>query len=124
MMPKELKIKIGKKEAPYAPSEQLGEYTARRWTFREKQEAIMRASKVLDQQKGLVEMNLVDFQLEQIMVCVTPPEGVELKRETIGSIDPEVGDLLLAACRKLNGTTASGRANFLEHSEEEEGTPG
>lgn len=123
-MSKNLKIKIGKKEAPYAPSEQLGEYTARRWTFREKQEAMMRASKILDADKGLVEMNLINFQMEQIVVCVKPPEGLELNVKTAGSLDPDVGDILLDACRKLNGTTPSGRASFLEPSEEGKDIPG
>ncbi|GAG93314.1 unnamed protein product, partial [marine sediment metagenome] len=68
MMSKKMKIEISKKEAPYAPEKQLGEYTVKRWTFRQKQEAIMRASTLLDEKKGFVEMNLVDFQLEQIIV--------------------------------------------------------
>ncbi len=124
MTSRELTVEITEKEAPYAPSEQLGEYTVRRWTFREKQESIGRASKILDEVKGLVEMSLVDFQMEQIMVCVKPPEGLKLTRETVGSIDPDVGDLLLDACRKVNGTTVSARASFLEHSEEAEATTG
>lgn len=132
MMSRELKVVITKKEAPYAPSEQLGEYTVRRWTFRQKQEAISRASTILDETKGLVEMHLVDYQIEQILTCVTPPEGFDFNRETIKDdkivpatvFDADVGDLLLAACRKVNGTTASERANFLEQSEEVEDTPG
>ena len=57
------------------------------------------------------------------MTCVTPPEGFEFNRETT-EFDADVGDLLLAACRKVNGTTFSERANFLEQSEEEEPTTG
>lgn len=123
-MSRELKIKITKKEAPYAPKEQLGEYTVRRWTFRQKQEAIVRSTTILDEIKGLGEMNLIDFQMEQIIRCVTPPEGLELDREATGALDPDVGDLLLDACRKVNGTTFSERANFLEQSEEGEPTTG
>jgi len=123
-MSRELKIEITKKEAPYAPSEQLGEYTIKRWTFRQKQEAIVKSTTILDEKRGLGEMDLIDFQIEQIIRCVTPPEGLELDRETTGAIDPDVGDLLLDACRKVNGTTVSERANFLEQSEEKDPTTG
>ncbi len=71
-----------------------------------------------------MEMNLIDFQMQQIVICVTSPEGLELNAETVGSLDPDVGDLLLSTCRKLNGTTPSERANFLEQSEEEKVTTG
>ena len=124
MTSREEKLEITAKEAPYAPSEHLGEYTVRRWTFREKQDAISRASNILDETKGLLEMSLVDFQMEQVVVCTTPPEGLELTRETVEALDPDIGDLLIQACRKMNGTTASGRASFLEPSEEAEATPG
>ena len=124
MTSREETVEITEKEAPYAPSEQLGEYTVRRWTFREKQDAISRASKILDETKGLIEMSLVDFQMEQIMVCTKPPEGLEFTREMVESIDPDIGDLLLEACHKMNGTTVSGRASFLERSEEEDPTTG
>lgn len=125
MSSREFEFEITAKEAPYAPEEELGIYKARRWTFREKQEATMRASKILDADKGLVEMNVIDFQMEQIIVCVTPPsKGFELNRERVETLDVDVGDILLDACRKVNGTTASERKGFLEPSDEEKATPG
>jgi len=110
MSSRELKFEITKKEAPYAPSEQLGEYTVKRWTFRQKQEVILKSTIILDEVKGLGELKVVDYQIEQILTCVTPPEGFEFNRET--EFDADVGDLLLDACRKVNGTTVSERAIF------------
>lgn len=124
MSSRDLKFEITKKEAPYAPEEELGIYKARRWSFREKQDATMRASKILDADKGLVEMNVIDFQMEQIIACITPPEGLELTRERVETIDPDIGDILLDACRRVNGTTLSERAGFLGPSDEEKVTPG
>lgn len=124
MSSRELKFEITEKEAPYAPKEELGIYKARRWSFREKQDATMRASKILDADKGLVEMNVIDFQMEQIIVCVTPPEGFELTRERAEALDVDVGDILLDACRKVNGTTLSERKGFLEPFAVEKVTPG
>jgi hypothetical protein len=124
MSSRELKFDVTEKEAPYAPKEELGIYKVRRWSFREKQDATMRASKILDADKGLVEMNVIDFQMEQILVCVTPPEGFELTRERVETIDPDVGDILLDACRKVNATTTAERKGFLEPSAAEKVTPG
>ena len=124
MSSRELDVEITEKEAPYAPKDDLGIYKAKRWTFRDKQEATMRASKILDEAKGLVEINIIDFQMEQIKSCITPPEGIDLTREKIENLDPDIGDALLAACRQVNGTTASERAGFLERSDEEKDTPG
>lgn len=124
MSSRELEIEITEKEAPHAPKEQLGVYKAHRWSFREKQDATMRASKILDADKGLVEMNIIDFQMEQIVSCITPPEGLELTRENVGTLDLDVGDILLDACRKMNETTTSERKGFLELSAVEKVTPG
>jgi len=84
----------------------------------------MKASKVLDQTRGLVEMDLIDFQVEQILTCIVPPEGLILDRERVNRLDADVGDILLGACRNVNGTTISERTNFLEQSEQIEDTPG
>jgi len=117
-------FEITKENAPYAPEEELGVYKAKRWTWREKQKAVMSASKILDDKKGLIELDLVDFQAEQILRCVTPPEGFEWDKERINNLDPDVGDAVLDACRKVNGTTLSERTRFLGLSEEEENIPG
>jgi hypothetical protein len=123
MLSRELEIEITEKEAPYAPEEELGIYKVRRWTFREKQDATMRASKILDADKGMVEMNIIDFQMEQIMICVTPPEGFELTRERIETLDVDVGDILLDECRKVNGMTTGERRAFLQPTDEEKDIP-
>lgn len=84
----------------------------------------MRASETLDEAKGLIELNVIEFEIEQIMLCITPPDGFILDRERMNRIDADVGDALLAACRKVNGTTLSERTAFLEQSEQEESTTG
>lgn len=135
---REAKSKEDKDFAPYAPEEELGTYKIKRWTWREKQEAMMRSSTILDETKGLLQMDLIDFQVEQILVCVTPPEslidslpveeGEDEKpmwdKERVNIIDADIGDILLAACRKVNGTTLSERSSFLEPSASTENTPG
>jgi len=124
MSSRELEVEITREIAPYAPEEELGVYKVSRWTWRQKQEAMMKASKVLDQTRGLVEMDLIDFQVEQILTCIVPPEGLILDRERVNRLDADVGDILLGACRNVNGTTISERTNFLEQSEQIEDTPG
>ena len=101
----------------------------------------MRASKILDADKGLVEMNLIDFQVEQMLSCITPPEallpvmeeveeGEEpaprrlTKKQLEETLDADVVDIMLDMVRKVNGTTAAERMGFLEPTDEEKGTPG
>ena len=121
---KKPKSKEDKYFAPYAPEEQLGIYKATRWTFRKKQEAVMKASEPLDTEKGLIEMDLIDFQVYQILACIVPPEGSEWTKEKVENLDPHLGDIILDACRKVNATTLSERQGFLEKSDSEENTPG
>jgi len=117
-------VEITKETAPYAPEEEIGVYKATRWTFRDKQEAVMGASEVLDADKGLIEMNVIDFQVLQILACVVPPVGLEWTKERIDKLDPDVGDIVLDACRKVNGTTLSERKTFLEPSASTENITG
>lgn len=141
MSSRELEVEITEKEAPYAPEEQWGVYKATRWTFREKQEATMRASKILDKDKGLVEMDLIDFQVEQMISCITPPEILlpevkeveegekpisrRLSRKQLNeTLDADVVDILLNMCRKVNGTTSAERMGFLGLIDETKDTPG
>lgn len=124
MSSREFEVEITEKIAPYAPKEELGIYTATRWTWREKQEAVMRSSETLDVEKGLIKMDLIDFQAEQIMSCIKPPNGLILDKERMAKIDPDVGDILLEAVRKVNGTTLAERKAFLEKSDSTEDTPG
>jgi len=124
MSSRELEVEITKETAPYAPEEEIGVYKATRWTFRDKQEAVMGASEVLDADKGLIEMNVIDFQVLQILACVVPPEGLEWTKERIDKLDPDVGDIVLDACRKVNGTTLSERKTFLEPSASTENITG
>ena len=115
---------ITKEIAPYAPKEELGVYKATRWTWRQKQEAVMKAGKILDQEKGLMEMDLIDFQVQQMLVCVEPPEGLTWDAARINELDTDVGDSVLALCHKVNGTTISERTDFLKRSASTEDTPG
>ena len=124
MSSREFEVEITKEIAPYAPEEELGVYKATRWTWRQKQEAVIKASKILDEEKGLMEMNLVDFQVQQMLVCVKPPKKLKWKEQRINELDTDVGDILLALCHKVNGTTVSERTDFLKRSDSKEDTPG
>lgn len=117
-------MEITKEIAPYAPEEELGIYTATRWSWRTKQEAVMKAGKILDEAKGLMEMDLIDFQVQQILTCIKPPEGLEWTKERVAGLDVDVGDAVLKACHEVNGTTFSERSAFLGPSDSVELTPG
>ena len=84
----------------------------------------MNAGKNLDLGRGLVEVDLVEFAMQQILACVVPPEGLDWTEERVNKLDPDVGTALLEACRKVNETTLPERINFLEQSEQTEDTPG
>jgi hypothetical protein len=124
MSSREEEVEITKKIAPYAPEEELGIYKATRWTWRRKQEAVMKAGKILDEEKGLMEMDLIDFQVQQMLACIKPPEGLTWDMARINELDTDVGDILLALCHRVNGTTLSERTDFLKRSDSAEGTPG
>lgn len=117
-------MEITKEIAPYAPKEELGVYKATRWTWRQKQEAVIKASKILDEEKGLMEMNLIDFQVQQMLICVKPPKKLKWNEQKINELDTDVGDTLLTLCHKVNGTTLSERKAFLKRSDLAEDTPG
>lgn len=124
MSSREIEVEITKEIAPYAPEEELGIYTATRWSWRQKQEAVMKAGKILDEAKGIMEMDLIDFQVQQILACIKPPEGLEWTEEQVAGLDVDVGDAVLKACHAVNGTTLSERTAFLEKSDSAEHTPG
>lgn len=124
MSSKEVEVEITKEIAPFAPEEELGVYKVSRWTFRQKQTAVMKASTVLDADKGLIEMDLIEFQVQQILSCTVPPEGHEWNVERVNKFDPDVGDALLTACRKVNGVTLSEKKGFLRPSDAAKDTPG
>ncbi len=124
MSSREFEVEITKEIAPYAPKEELGVYKATRWTWRQKQEAVIKASKILDEEKGLMEMNLVDFQVQQMLICVKPPKKLKWNEQRINKLDTDVGDIVLGVCHKVNGTTASERTDFLKRSALAEGTAG
>jgi len=124
MSSREFEVEITKEIAPYAPEEELGVYKATRWTWRQKQEAVIKASNILDEEKGLMEMNLVDFQVQQMLVCVKPPKKLEWNEQRINELDTDIGDTLLALCHKVNGTTVSERTDFLKRSASIKDIPG
>lgn len=84
----------------------------------------MAAGTKLDLEKGMVVVDFLEFSIEQILVCVVPPEGLEWNKEQVNALDPDVGDAVVNICRKINETTMTERINFLEQSEQAKDTPG
>lgn len=115
-------VVITKEDAPFAPEEQLGEYTLRRWSWYEKQAVVSRSSEIIDEQRGIIKMLIEDYYAEMLHVTVREyPESVEWSLDFIKKdLDPDVGDTLREAGRVLNGLTERERRIFLPQSEQDE----
>jgi len=126
MYERELTLEIEKKDAPFAPDEELGKYVVRRWTFREQQIATIESSKeAIVKGRTFRELDLVDYEVQQILICVREtPEGLELTPERVGTLDPDVGGKLLKTCRQVNGITTQEKKGFLEPSDSTGTIPG
>lgn len=138
MLEREITLEITEKEAPFAPADELGTYVIRRWSWREKQKAILDATKVLDEKTGLGMLEVLDYEIYQMLTCIKKaPEALKLSFtrfsgraaieatedkeavEAIEGLDADVGSLIIGACRKVNGLTEADIRDFLQRSEQE-----
>lgn len=145
MLEREVALTITKGQAPFAPDEEIGTYVIRRWSWREKQKAILSASTLLDEKTGIAEVDVLSYEINQMITCIKQaPEGLELTYarfngreakeatdkeeavEAIEGLDADVGTLILGACRKVNGLAGADKRDFLSPTELEEkaDTPG
>ena len=138
MLEREITLEITSKEAPYAPDDELGTYVIRRWSWRQKQRAVLDATRVLDEKTGLGLLEILDYEVYQMLTCIKKaPENLELSFlrfsgrdaaeatedtpavEAIEGLDADVGSLIIGACRKVNGLTEADIRDFLQRSEQE-----
>jgi len=117
-------VVITKEDAPFAPEEQLGEYTLRRWSWYEKQAVVSRSSEVIDEKRGIIKMLIEDYYAGMLHVTVREcPESIVWSLDFIKKdLDPDVGDILREAGRVLNGLTEKEKRIFLLQSEQDEAT--
>jgi len=139
MLEREITLTVARKQAPFAPDEEIGTYIIRRWSWRQKQAAILGASTLLDDASGMASIDVVSYEVNQMITCIKKaPEGLELSFdrfngreakeatenepavEAIEGIDADVGTLLLTACRKVNGLAEGDKRDFLLPTEPEE----
>ncbi|GAH72033.1 unnamed protein product [marine sediment metagenome] len=115
-------VVITKEDAPFAPEEQLGEYTLRRWSWYEKQAVVSRSSEIIDEKRGIIKMLIEDYYAEMLHVTVREyPESIEWSLDFIKKdLDPDVGDILRETGRVLNGLTEKEKRIFLPQSEQDE----
>lgn len=118
---KEAGICIG--YAPFAPEDQLGNYVIRRWTWKEKQQAMIDSSEIYDRDRGLAKVDLVAYEIAMMLTCVKD-SPIELTKELFETIDPDLGDLLVDACRIVNGLPTGEKQDFLGQSEPDKAIPG
>jgi len=116
MFESEVKVTVTEKDAPYAPKEQLGDYVLRRWTWKEKQQASFKSTTVTDAKKNLYETDIVEYEMMELLTCLKSSPFVK-SYDMIAALDPAVGDIVMAACRKLNGLTTTEQANLSTPSE-------
>jgi len=116
-METEVKVVITEKDAPYAGDEWYGEYTIRRWTWREKQLATSKSTNLLDAKRALSDFNFVEYETQMLQTCIkAAPFDVadkDLLYERLLNLDMDVGDKLITAARGLNGITALETKDFL-----------
>lgn len=129
-MNKTEKIEINADNAPDAPEVYYGEYTVKRWTWYEKQQASSYATEVIDSLRGIANWSVPNWYTAMLKICVTPPEELlkklseglpegevaEWNEALIQELDPDVGDILRDKCMAMTGTDKKG---FLGPSEEE-----
>lgn len=128
MFESEVKVTVTEKEAPFAPKDQLGDYVLHRWTWREKQQASMKSTKILDQRRQIVETDVVEYEVQMLLSCLkAAPFDVtnkEITYEKLSQLDPAVGDAVIKACRSVNSLTTVEQADFLGPSEPKKDTNG
>ena len=108
-------IESGVYFAPDSPDEQLGEYTVRKWTWYERQQATERASEVLkvgDMEQ--VTLSGANLNSEMMGICVTAPHeqwNVDFIKTLL---DPVVGQRLILELSDLNGINWAEKRGFLQ----------
>lgn len=123
---REQTIEITKEKAPWALDGFLGNYKIKRWTWREKQNAMVDASVILNEKTGLTRMNVLDYHVNMMLVCIVErPTTFPLPwtAETINNMDPDIADILKDACRTLNGLTMEEKRSFPDSTPSGEPTP-
>lgn len=105
-------VVVTRKDAPFAPDEQLGEYHLRRWNFRAKQMAGQKATVHIDRKRGIVSFDTAVYYTWMIHLTVVKAP-LELAPEVIDNLDPDVGDLLQTGCLRVNTITGAEKKDFL-----------
>jgi hypothetical protein len=127
-MEKEVKVVITQEDAPYADEEWYGEYTVRRWTWREKNQATVKSTNLLDSKRAISEFNVVEYETQMLLTCIKEaPFDItdrELFYERLIGMDMNVGDKLITAARGLNNITTLETKAFLPPGDEDKDTPG
>jgi hypothetical protein len=128
MFEPEASVTVTKEDAPYASEDQLGEYVFRRWTWREKQDASLKATTILDAKKNLIQTNVVEYEMQMLITSLKkapfPIEDKDTLYERLNRLDPAVGDKVIAVCRKVNGITTAEQRNLSEPSAQGKDTSG
>ena len=127
-MESEVKVVITEEDAPYASPEWIGEYTIRRWLWREKQIASSQSTNLLDRKSAISQFDVVKYETIMIADCLkATPLDISDKKELYNKLlelDMDVGDMLVQAVRKINGIGAVETNDFLEPGSEDSTTPG
>lgn len=110
--------------APYIEDELTGIYLAKRWSWRQKQQAMFNATQVVNKEKGLMQYDVLDSQMWQVIYCITPPEGVILNEAFMENIDVDLGSILFYASQVVNGLSLEEQNRFLGLTEPVKDTPG
>ena len=117
-------VTITKDEAPWAPKEELGEYKIKRWSWFDKQKALIESAIVIDAKKGEAFLDIAEYYSRLIKSTVTPPGESDWTLERIKELDPEIGTILRDHCREVNGLTWEEKRGFLKPSDQKKATPG
>lgn len=120
------KITITKKTAPWAPKEELGEYTLNRWSWYNREKALAESMMIIDEDRGISRVIMEEFYARMVLFCTTPPEALQSnwKLERVKQLDSQVGVKLKTEIRELNGLDWGEKAGFLERSDQEKDIPG
>jgi hypothetical protein len=105
-------FEITKEKAPFAPAQQLGEYTVKRWTWREKAAATSASRVFIDVKNRIIKFDTDIYYEQMILITVRKaPSGWNL--DAVRDLDPDVGDALLKACLDVNELSAMEKTDFL-----------
>jgi hypothetical protein len=129
-MKHEVKVVITKEDAPYASKEWHGEYTIRRWLWREKQRASSQSTNLLDKETAIQAWDVVEYETLMLLDCIKEaPDTLDISDKDkfynkLLTLDMDVGDRLISAARKINGITELETKDFLPPGSTGKATPG